>query len=241
MPPTDEIPPPTTDEQTWDVLNEWECIPNREARTGGASWNYVRGLIRLLAEARRELAGVREVVRPVLGKEPCPECDSIGCHRTEPNPCSHCVNGTRDVIDGLTLERAVERVVKELQTKAAFFDADHQVTLTGWSQARDLWHKERSGLITERDTARAAVEELQADNERMEIMGREVTHKLEAARAAVETMRERAAKVAELWINKHWFGVSMAVHSDPKSKAAELIAAAIRALPLEPDVKEPTP
>ncbi len=41
---------------------------------------------------------------------------------------------------------AAEAEVEEQRTKAAFFDADHRLTLMQWSQARDIWHKERLEL-----------------------------------------------------------------------------------------------
>lgn len=167
----------------------------------------------LLAEERRQSAAVREVCRAVLGKEPCPRCTGRADHQIYCGLCSS--TGTRDVIDGCGLVEAVERALKELQTTSAFFDADHQVTLMSWSQARDLWHKERSGLI-----------------------------------AAVETMRERAAKVADdeaamrekrEYTHRRDGGEYEARIQGHKAITASAIATAIRDLPLEPTVKEPTP
>lgn len=274
MPPTDaEIPPPLPEDRNRDIRDTYLAAKAvLYSRSASGAYEVIQSLCRLLAEARRELAAAKEAVRGVLGKEPCPECDVTGCHRTEPNPCSYCVNGTRDVIDGLTLERAVERLTKRLQSTEIELDRvrDEAEKIIG---ERDHWkanHDEmvaRNGLLrvrndlpldrtdaarqyenlvrdlrAERDAARAAVEELQADNERMEIMGREVTHKLEAARAAVETMRERAAKACEDKRTGYKFAQDNSwADNSIQMMTCELLAAAIRALPLEPDVKEPTP
>lgn len=42
--------------------------------------------------------------------------------------------------------RAAWEELAEEKPKAAYYDADHQVTLMEWSKARDLWHKERDTL-----------------------------------------------------------------------------------------------
>ncbi len=65
-----------------------------------------------------QLARIRDLLRPVLGTEPCPECGGSGTGTFETPrgrvPCSACRGqGTRDVVDGLSVEDAVRRVVAD--------------------------------------------------------------------------------------------------------------------------------
>jgi hypothetical protein len=65
------IPEPTNDEKSWSLTEEWHRVSTMPSGGGGASWNYVRGLIRLLAaQLRRAEAAEAELKRSNMN----PDC-----------------------------------------------------------------------------------------------------------------------------------------------------------------------
>jgi len=131
-----------------------------------------------------QLARIRDTLRPVLGTESCPECAGIGkiiytgCGQV---PCLACGGkyvdqgdgilrgtGTRDVMDGISVEDAVRRVIEMVQH-----------------------------MPTNQDLLDAAVD-AQSRTDKYAKMMLELEAERDAARAAVAEMRERAAKEADL-------------------------------------------
>lgn len=234
MPSEAEIPPPLPSDREIDLINRYRFVSEFTEEYGdryAVPGSAVLALIRLLAEERRQSAAAMEVMRGVLGKEPCP----AGCCRgyveaglNNEARCTACSGtGTRDVIDGCgTLVEAVEQVVAQ---SSAVLEVLKSVKQCACGNAGRLYMDAIAALLqgtvapTSRDTARAAV----------------------------EAMRERAAKdcddeVARLTHDRDVFRSEGDLEAAlAMSEYADLLrsrAAAIRALPLEPaDVKEPTP
>lgn len=245
MTPTDEIPPPLPSDREIDLAAIYHHGPM--FLLDGPHWCDAHAIIRLLADERRQSAAVREVLRGALGTEPCPRCcnGSVSYWDTGTEtvlPCSTCHGtGTRDVIDGLTPLEAVERALKE---RKDVIDVHHESGLY-WMDLSDTYKAERDAAVAdlrahltdvmpkvcaERDAARAAV-----DREKNLVILME-SQEAAVVLDAVETMRERCAEVAdECWRRVGIFADGNGI------RHCEIIAAAIRTLPLEPDVKEPTP
>lgn len=212
MPPTDtEIPPPLPDDRSTIVLEAMYAAWN----DGTKGWDdEVLGVIRLLAEERRQSAAVREVLRGVLGSEPCrakgryhgDECSGgrVRCSNAQfTENCPSCSGtGTRDVIDGCGLVEAVERAVKV--------------------DMHELLARVNKTYFEDRNEIKQAAREAIAERD--------------AARAAVETMRERCA----VWRENRRSHPYIPDCNCFSCFIAFKDAAAIRALPLEPAaVKEP--
>lgn len=202
-----------------------------------------------------ELDRIRDLLRPVLGNEPCPECSDGRWLNGRDGICRTCLNASSlDVVDGISVEDAVRRVIEMVQhmpTNQDLLDAAVD------AQSRtDKYAKMMLELEAERDAARAAVArehtyagELEGclqsiatavtgspDTSGIVVRVEKLLAERDAARAAVAEMRERAAVAAE---DQAWSGMDKLAMHRMRNITCRDIAAAIRAMPLPPSNEEP--
>lgn len=124
------IPPPTPTDA---VLNLAWLYENR-----AAARDYdAETAIRRCHAAEKSASALREILRPVLGTEPCPTCKDVEHNYPQEMQAKVFVNckgcggtGTHDIIDGLTDVGMVERLVADLAKLADAEDAMRDVAFT---------------------------------------------------------------------------------------------------------------